>query len=90
MRPPLVALMGKNLHAMQAAWVRSVGWDWLLIPVFLGLSWWLRLWRREWLLTPVFLLGQVYGERSLVGPNPWGHKEMDTTEQPTLSLSTYI
>ena len=70
MRPSLVALMGKNLHAMQATWVQSLGWDWLL--------------------TPVFLLGQVYGERSLVGPNPWGHKEMDTTEQLTLSLSTYI
>ena len=29
-------------------------------------------------------------ERSLVGYSPWGHKELDTTEQVTLSLSLFI
>ena len=37
-------------------------------------------WRREWQPTPVFLLGESHGQRSLVGHNPWGRKELDTTE----------
>ena len=39
-------------------------------------------WRRKWQLTPVFLPGEFHGERSLVGCSPWGHKELDTIEQP--------
>ena len=42
-------------------------------------------WRREWILTPVFLPGKSHGQRSLVGSSPWGHKELDRTEQITLS-----
>ena len=34
-------------------------------------------WRREWESTPVFLPGKSYGQRSLVGYNPWGCKESD-------------
>ena len=34
--------------------------------------------------TPVFLPGEFYGQRSLVGYSPWGHKEWDTTEWLTL------
>ena len=30
--------------------------------------------------TPVFLPGESFGQRSLVGYSPWGHKESDTTE----------
>ena len=45
----------------------------------------LRVWkiprRRKWQPTPVFLLGESYEQRSLVGYSPWGHKELDTTEQ---------
>ena len=33
-----------------------------------------------WLRTPVFLPGEFYGQRSLVGYRPQGHKESDTTE----------
>ena len=40
-------------------------------------------WRREWQPTPVFLPGEFHGQRTLEGYNPWGHKESDTTEQPT-------
>ena len=29
---------------------------------------------------PVFLLGESYGQRSLVGYSPWGHRELDATE----------
>ena len=30
------------------------------------------------------MLGKSHGQRSLVGYNPWGFKELDTTEQLTL------
>ena len=42
-------------------------------------------WRREWQLTLVFLPGKSHGQSSLVGYNPWGHKESDTTKQVTYS-----
>ena len=42
-------------------------------------------WSRKWQPTPVFLPGKFHGQRSLVGYSPWGHKELDTTEQ----LSTF-
>ena len=42
-------------------------------------------WRREWLPTPVFLPGESHGLRNLAGYNPQGRKELDTTEQLTLS-----
>ena len=58
--------------AMQEAQVQSLGWEYPL--------------EREWLTTPVFLPREFHGQRSLVGYSPWGHKELDTTEQPTLSL----
>ena len=40
-------------------------------------------WRREWQPTPEFLAGESHGQRSLAAYNPWGHKELDTTEQLT-------
>ena len=48
-------------------------------------------WRRQWHPTPVLLPGKSHGPRSLVGYSPWGHQELDTTEQLTLftSLSSY-
>ena len=36
--------------------------------------------RRRWYPTPVLLPGESHGRRSLVGCNPWGRKESDTTE----------
>ena len=29
----------------------------------------------------IFLSGKSHGQRGLEGYNPWGHKELDTTEQ---------
>ena len=43
--------------------------------------------RGEWLPTPLFFPGELHGQRSLVGYNPWGHKESDTTKQLIVSLS---
>ena len=37
--------------------------------------------------TPIFLPGESHGQRNLVGYSPWGRKESDTTDRPTLSLS---
>ena len=45
-------------------------------------------WRRKWQPTPVFLPERSYGERSLAGYSPWGHKrvgyDLDTKQQPPL------
>ena len=38
-------------------------------------------WRRKWQPTPVFFPGKSHGQRSLMGYGPWGHRELDTTEQ---------
>ena len=34
-------------------------------------------------------LGNPHGQRSLAGNSPWGHKELDTTEQLNTAHSTY-
>ena len=31
--------------------------------------------------------GKSHGQRSLVGYSPWGHKKLDTTEQPSMHAS---
>ena len=41
------------------------------------------MWRIKWKLTPVFLPGKSHGQKSLVSPSPWGHKESDLTERLT-------
>ena len=43
-------------------------------------------WRRAWQPAPVFLPGESCGQRSLVNYSPWGHKELDMTEQRALLL----
>ena len=63
----------ENLPVMQEMQVRSLGQE---DP-----------WKRAWLHTPIFLLEEFHGQKSLVGFSPWGRKELDTTEQLTLSLS---
>ena len=68
-----VAQMVKNLPAMQ----RSGFNPWVgKIP-----------WRRKWQPTLVFLPGKSHGRWSLACCSRWGHKELDMTEQLTLSLS---
>ena len=41
--------------------------------------------QKEWNIcqqpTPVFMPGKSHGRRSLVGCNPWGRKQSDTTER---------
>ena len=52
-----------------------------------GFDLWVRniSWGRNCQLTPVFLFEKFHGQRNLVGYNPWGCKESNTTEQ----LSTH-
>ena len=40
----------------------------------------------KWQPTPVFLPGESHGWRGLVGYNPRGHKESDTTERLYLTM----
>ena len=47
-------------------------------------------WRRKWQPTPVFVPGKFHGQRNLAGYSPWGGKELDMTEQLTLSLSFHV
>ena len=42
-------------------------------------------WKRKRQPTPVFLPGKSHGQRSLVSYSPWGHKELDMTEQPSIT-----
>ena len=37
-------------------------------------------WSRKWQTIPVFLPGKPYGQRSLAGYSPCGHKESDMTD----------
>ena len=62
----------KESAAVRESWVQSLGWE---DPL-----------EKEWQATPVFLPGESHGQRSRVGYSPWGCKELDTTEQLTLSL----
>ena len=68
----LVAQMVKNLPAVQDMWAWSLGQE---DPLEKGMA-----------ITPVFLPGEFHGQRNLASHSLWGHKELDTTEWPTLSL----
>ena len=54
-----------------------LGSDWLFVCQFLQAIFW----RRQWHPTPVLLPGKSHGRRSLIGCNPWGRYESDTTER---------
>ena len=68
---------GKNLPVVQKTGALSLGQE---DP-----------WGRKWQTTPVFLSGEFHGQKSLAGYSPWGRKESDLTEPPTLSfISTLV
>ena len=48
-----------------------------------GFDPWVRkiLWTRKWQPTPVFLPWKICRQRSLAGYSPWGHKDLDMTEE---------
>ena len=61
--------MVKNLPAMQKTGVRSLGWE---DPLVKGTA-----------THSSILAGESHGKGHLVGYSPWGHKELDMTEQLT-------
>ena len=69
----LLAQMVKNLPAMQEIQLQSLGWEDLL--------------EKEMAIHSSILAWRIPWTEDLVGYSPWGHKELDTTEQLTLSLS---
>ena len=75
-RASLEAQTVNNLPSMWEIGVQSLGWE---DPL-----------RREWQPSPVFLPGEFHGQRSLAGYSPWGHKDVDTTEQLTTSVICHI
>ena len=54
---------------MQETWVQSLGGE---NPL-----------EKEMATHSSILAGECYGQRSLAGYRPWGHKESDTTERLT-------
>ena len=74
---------------ISTCWYKRIGkYNELKVPCkFLFIELYALKWRRKWQPTPVFLSGESRGQRSLVGYSPRGHKESDTTEPLTLSLS---
>ena len=60
--------MVKNPPAMQETWVQSLGWE---DPLENGME----------IHSSIFFLENSHGQRSLVGCNPWGRKELDMTEK---------
>ena len=67
-----ISYLIKNLPVMQEARDWSLGQEDLL---------------EKGIPTSVFLPGKFHGQRSLASCSPWGRKELDTTEQLTLSFS---
>ena len=63
----LVAQMVNNLPAMQETWVLSLGWEEPLEEVMAT--------------TLLFLPGEFPWIEESAGYSPWGHKELDLTEQ---------
>ena len=74
----LVAQMVKNMPLMQETWVQSLGWE---DPLEKGMA---------THSSTLSVLENSMDKRSLVGPGPWDHKELDTTEQLTLPLPKKI
>ena len=85
------ALFSPKIIVFSSAWGMSYG---CRLDGSRGLPWWLLQcrrpgfdpwvgkipWRRAWQPTPVFLPQESYGQRSLAGYSPWGHKESYMTE----------
>ena len=68
---------------LQSMGSRRVGHDWTTsLSLFTFMHW-----KRKWQPTPVLSPGKFHGRRSLVDYSPWVCKELDKTEQLTVSLS---
>ena len=68
LRASLVAQLVKNPPAMQGTWVQSLSCE---DPLEEGMA----------TQSSILAWRIPYGQRSLAGYSPWGHKESDMTEQ---------
>ena len=68
----LIAQMVKNLPVTQETLVQSLGQKDTL--------------EKEVETHSSILAWEIHGQRNLMGYSPWGHKELDMTEQVTLSF----
>ena len=68
----MVAQTVKYLPAIQETWVGSLGQEDPLV--------------KETATHSRILAWRTHGRRSLAGSSPWGHQELDTTEQLILVL----
>ena len=81
-----MAQMVKHLPTVQESWVRSLGREDPLereMATHSSIIAWKTPWmeeHRKWQPTPAFLPGKPHGWRSIVGYNPWDHKELDMNE----------
>ena len=79
----------EQLHLFHSVWQSLSPFKSLLMTQFHSFYGWViaHCRRRRWHPTPVLLPGKSHGWSSLVGCNPWGCKELDTTEQPHFHFS---
>ena len=68
--------MVNNPSEIRETWVQSLGWE---DPL-----------KMEQLPIPVFWPGEYHGQRSEAGPSRWGHKELNTTEQLSLTVEFFL
>ena len=61
--------VAQNLPTMRETWVQSLYWEDSL--------------EKGMATHPSILTWESYGQRSMVGYSPWGHKESDMSEQLT-------
>ena len=73
---------GQRSLAGHGPWGHQESEDWATDTfTFLFVNHWCHLGRKQWHPTAVLLPGKSHGRRSLMGSNPWGHEQSDTTEQ---------
>jgi len=72
--PELLKFMSVELVGQQSVWIRTYSNRLILARLPQGHP------------TSVLVPGESHEQRSLVGYSPWGHKESDTTEQPSMPL----
>ena len=70
-----MAQLVKNPPAMRKVWVRSLDWE---RPLKEGMA-----------THPSIPAWRTHGQSSLEGCSPWGHRELDRTEQKGLAPSFF-
>ena len=76
----------EELGRLQSMGLLKVGHNWATsLSLFTFMHW-----RRKWQPIPVFLLGEIQGQRSLVGCCLWGRTESDMTVQIKITMRYHL